>query len=245
MCDGQIRDVGDVLTPIVEDMVSQRIMYSQSPSNEWRDCSGVFLRLSSYVAGACPEQRDALVAPPGIGRYIEGGNNATALRAEARSSRDIARWYHSQGRFKPIYYDGMTSPSQIPDDLRRNRNLIRPGALVWFSFDRPRSADGVEGLFTRRVSRGPHINHMGTVTSVTRDVRGNVIGFEIFHGRSTGKAGSITKSHYWQWPTSHLSCSDLNDRSTCSKEYPTLGYWSQYLVGIGTLLPDPATISAN
>ena len=245
VCGGQVRSVANILEPIVQDMVSRTIPYTKDPSNEWRDCSGVFLRLSSYVAAACPEQQRSLAAPPGIRPYVEGGNNNAPISGKARTSREIAKWYESQGRFTPIYYDGITSSSQIPTDLRKYRNLIRPGALVWFSLARPSSADDLSGLFEKQVSRGPHINHMATVTSVTRDADDNVIGYEVFHGRSRKNPASVTKTHFWKWPTTYLKCSDSNDRSTCSKEYPTLGYWNQYLVGIGTLMPEPTTLSAN
>ena len=245
LCDGQIRNMEELLSPIVQDLSAQRILYAQNPSDEWRDCSGVFLRLSSYVAAACPEQQGALAARPGISRYVEGGNNTSSVQGYGRNSRSIAEWYAARGRFVPIYYDGVTSPGQIPPDLRRSRNLIRPGAVVWFSLDRPKASDGLSGLFVRNVSRGPHINHMATVTSVTRDENGDVVQYEMFHGRSTGKVASVTKAHFWTWPTGYLGCSDRSDRSTCTKEYPSLGYWKQYLVGIGTLLPEPQNVSAN
>jgi hypothetical protein len=228
-CGGQEMNLGDVLSPITTDMEAQKIPYSQDPKNEWRDCSGNFLRLSSYLASACPENQRYLAAPPGISDYTPGGNNVAPAGARARSSRDIAKWYESQGRFTAIYYDGVSTPSEIPPGLREHRNLIRPGAVLWFSLARPSSADGLDGLFTKRVSRGPHINHMGTVTKVTRNETGQVIRFAMYHGRSTGKPGSVTRAHYWTWPEDFLA--------NGTKEYPSLGYWNQYLVGIGTIVP--------
>jgi hypothetical protein len=228
-CSGQARNLGDVLAPIVSDMVAQRIPYTQNPSNEWRDCSGNFLRLSSYLASACPDNETYLAASPGIRDYRPGGDNAVPFEAPARSSRELARWYHEQGRFSPIYYDGVSSPADRPQGLDTIRNLIRPGAVLWFSLDRPLAANGLEGLFTKRVARGPHINHMGTVTEVTRDETGQLTSYAMYHGRSTGNPGSVTRAHYWTWPESYLAGG--------SKEYPSLGYWNQYLVGIGTIVP--------
>ncbi len=229
-CNGRVQNLRDVLAPIVADMSAQKIPYSQTPANEWRDCSGNFLRLSSYLASACPENGRYLAAPPGISDYRPGANNvAPDADLPGRASRDLARWYQQQGRFKPIYYDGVSTPSERPQDLVANRHLIRPGAVLWFSLDRPRSADGLEGLFTKRVSRGPHINHMGTVTEVTRDDNGEVISYAMYHGRSTGKPGSVTRAHFWTWPESYLA--------NGSKEYPSFGYWKQYLVGVGTIVP--------
>ena len=228
-CGNKIDNLEDILRPIVANMVSQKIPYAQDPRNEWRDCSGNFLRLSSYLASACPENQSHLVAPPGIRDYAPGSNNLAPSGAVARTSRGIAKWYQKQGRFTPIYYDGVTSPGQISADLRKNRHLVRPGAVVWFSLDRPTSQDGLEALFEKKVSRGPHINHMATVTSVNLDEDGQVAGFEMYHGRTTGKPGSVTKTHFWKWPDSYLKGG--------TKEYPSFGYWNQYLVGIASIVP--------
>jgi hypothetical protein len=175
VCDGEAKDLELILQPIVTDLVAQKIPYTRDPANEWRDCSGNFLRLSSYVASACPEQQVSLIAPPGIKAYRAGADNAVPYNLPYRSSRSVAQWYHKQGRFTPIYYDGTTSVSGVPADLDRYRDLIRPGAVLWFSRGRPTSAAGVNALFSKTGS-GAHINHMGTVTSVRRNERGEVIG---------------------------------------------------------------------
>ncbi len=228
-CGGKIDNLEDVLEPIVENMVAQKIPYTQNPANEWRDCSGNFLRLSSYLASVCPENQNYLIAPPGIRDYTPGGNNVAPSGVTARTSRAIAKWYQAQGRFTPIYYEGVTSPSEIPADLRKNRHLVRPGAVVWFSFGRPTSQDGLDALFEKKVSRGPHINHMATVTSVNLGEDGQVASFEMYHGRTTGKPGSVTKTHYWKWPDKYLKGD--------TKEYPSFGNWTQYLVGIAAIVP--------
>lgn len=236
-CSSEVTDLESVIQPIVEKMVSQQIPYTQNPANEWRDCSGNFLRLSSYLATACPESKAYLVAPPGIRDYTPGGNNVASLSANARTSRDIAKWYQSQGNFTPIYYDGVSSPSQVPDDLRNSRDLIRPGAVVWFSLDKPTAQDGVNGLFEKKVSRGPHINHVATVTAVHRGEDGQVESFEMYHGRTRGKPGSVTKTHFWKWPDRYLHGG--------TREYPSFGYWKQYLVGIAPIVPSVNTVAAN
>ena len=76
------------------------------------------------------------------------------------------------------------------------------------------------------------INHMGTVTTVERDASGNVVRFEMYHGRSKGKPGAVTKHHYWSWPAVYTSR---------GKAYPSFGYWKQRLVGISTIVPTIAT----
>lgn len=226
-CNGELRSMADILRPLTQRMHDQRIPYTQNPSDEWRDCSGNFLRLSSYVAAACLESEDYLAAPPGITDYAVGGNNKAPGREKARDTRTLGKWYHEQGRFIPIYYDGVTDISQAPPALIEHRELIKPGAVVWFARKKPSTEDGLDGLWYRGAS-GAHINHMGTVRAVTRDEEGNVISYEMYHGRNPRKPAAITKHHYWAWP----SIFTLN-----GQQYPPFGYWNQFLVGIGTLLP--------
>ncbi len=234
-CNGKVTDLQNVLDPIVAKMTAQQIPYTRNPANEWRDCSGNFLRLSSYLASACPDNQAFLAAPAGITDYRAGADNTAPRNGPAaggetpRRSRDIARWYNAQGRFTPIYYDGINAPDERPADLAAIRERIRPGAVLWFSLSQPTSNDGLEGLFTKTVSRGPHINHMAVVTDVTRDQNGHVTEYAMYHGRTAGKPGSVTRVHYWDWPKKYLD--------NGKKAYPSLGYWNQYLVGIGTLVP--------
>jgi|GEM_PF-5621991 len=229
-CGGEVLSMADILMPITEKMHRQHIAYSQVKNpDQWRDCSGNFLRLSSYVAAACPGNTDHLAAPPGITDYVPGGTNAIPGRAKARDSRSLGKWYHEQGRFMPIFYDDvMGNTAAAPQDLITNRNRIKPGSVLWFARAQPTRADGLDGLWGRGTS-GAHINHMATVRAVTRDEGGNVVGFEMYHGRREGKPGAVTKSHFWEWPDRYT-----NGGTT---KYPPLGYWGQYLVGIGTLLP--------
>ncbi len=228
MCGGKLNKLENILQPIVDRMVAQKIPYTQDPANEWRDCSGNFLRLTSYFASECPEQQNSLIAPPGIKDFRPGGNNVGPGNVTARSSRSVAEWYQKKGRFTPIYYDGVQSPSQIPADLRKYRNLIRPGAVLWFSRGKPTSADGLDALF-QKTSSGTHINHMGTVTAVKKNETGEVVSFEMFHGRTKSKPASVTRTHFWKWPDKYLQGG--------TKEYPSFGYWGQSLVGIATFSP--------
>lgn len=231
LCDGEAKDLEMILQPVVTDLSAQKIPYTRDPANEWRDCSGNFLRLSSYLASACPEQQENLIAPPGIRAYQAGADNAVPFDVPYRSSRAVAQWYHKQERFTPIYYDGTRSVSGVPADLDRYRDLIRPGAVLWFSRGRPTSAGGVNALFNK-TGTGSHINHMGTVTSVRRNENGEVIGYAMYHGHGTAAKGtpaSVTKGQYWDWPARLLGGG--------TKEYPPMGYWSQRLVGIGSLVP--------
>lgn len=220
-----------MLTPVVETLVAQKIPYSRTPANEWRDCSGNFLRLSSAVAAVCPEHATNLIAPAGVKPYASDANNAVPFDVPYRSSRSVARWYHDKGLFVPIYYDDAPAVTDVPAKLLEHRHLIRPGAVVWFSRGRPQSGEGIDALFEKTGS-GSHINHMATVTDVSRDDDGNVISYKMFHGHGRADKGtpaSVTDRQFFVWPARLLA--------NGTKSYPPLGYWSQRLVGVGTLVP--------
>jgi len=227
LCGDEVKSMADILRPITQKMDDQQIPYAQNPSDEWRDCSGNFLRLSSYVASACRGNDDNLAAPPGITDYIDGGDNKAPGAEKARDSRTLGKWYHEQGRFIPIYYDGVTDISQPPPDLVDNRHLIKPGAVLWFARKKPFKEAGLNGLWFRGPS-GAHINHMGTVVAVNQREDGLVISYQMYHGRNPRKRAAITKHHYWTWPSAF---------TLSGQKYPPFGYWGQFLVGIGTLLP--------
>ena len=221
-------DINKVLQPVVTSMVEQRIPYTQSPADEWRDCSGNFLRISSYLAGQCPALDFA--APSGINDYRLGGNNKAPGPSEARTTRGIAAWYDERGMFTPVFYDE-TEIDEAPQSLSSLRNRIKPGTVLWFSLWKPVAADGKARLFEES---GGMITHMGTVVSVTKDPRGNVSGWEMYHGQNQRKGSGIT-SHWWDWPVKFTSG---------GKRYPPGGYWNQRIVGmaesIGVALDDEA-----
>lgn len=218
MCGGRLTDLEEVIRPIIASMVAQEIPYTQDPANEWRDCSGTFLRLSSYLAETCPELNGRLVATKGIRDYEPGADNdAGPASAAARTTRSIAKWYSENKSFVPIYYDPALGDRKALAELR---DLIRPGAVLWFSRQKPSKTAGLQPLFTRQ------INHMGTVVSVKRDAAGHVVRYTMYHGRSKGKKARVTEHHYWQWPTMF---------TRGGKTYPPLGYWDQYLVGIAPI----------
>jgi hypothetical protein len=215
-CNGRVTPLAEVLQPVVARLERQKIPYGRQPAREWRDCSGNFLRLSSYLADSCPEFADVLAAPAGIADFAPDGRNAVPLEPKARSNHDIALWYQEQGRFVPIAYDDASDITEAPADLHRYRNLISPGAVLWFA-NQPRST-------------GPRLryNHMGTVTAVVHDRDGNVVGYSMYHGwGKPGNPAGVTKAHYWLWPDYY----NKRDR------YAPLGFWTQRLVGIGTLVP--------
>jgi len=212
----QCQNIEKVLQSIVVSMVAQKIPYSQNPSNEWRDCSGNFLRLSSYVADQCRDVQ--LVAPSGITDYTKGGRNKAPGGEQARTTRGIAKWYDDKDVFTPIFYDN-TAIDQAPVTLVEIRNKIKPGTVLWFSREKPLKANGKINLYKEN---GGMINHMATVVRITKDDRGNVTGWDMYHGQNQEKGSGVT-SHWWDWPAMYTSN---------GKKYPPGGYWSQRIVGI-------------
>jgi hypothetical protein len=210
------------ITPAIDWMRSQHILYTQSPSDEWRDCSGNFLRLSSRIATICPGLH--LAAPPGIKAFVKGGDNQRPGREEARSTRGLARWYDDRDAFIPVYYDA-TNPLDAPATLVQFRNRIKTGTVLWFSPRVPLSAGGKEGLYAEQ---GGAINHMGTVISVTRDQAGNVTGWDMYHGQNPRLHNEVT-SHLWK-------------RSGRSRPVPQGGYGSQRIVGFAESIIPSAPI---
>ena len=210
--------VGDLLTVIADGLTRQRIPYGRPTPDEWRDCSGAFLRLSSYLASACPGS-DTLAAPPGVEAYRPEGPNVPDVVAYARSSRDLARFMHAQGRFVPITYGDTPKKGALSAAVARYRHLLKPGAVVWFS-QRPLLeplGGELEQLLVTNLKR-THIHHVGTVVDVEQDEDGEVIAFAMFHGRNPGQVASITTDHRVD-------------------HWPPFGNADQYLTGIGTLLP--------
>jgi hypothetical protein len=229
MCGGRLIDLEDILQPIAERLMSQQISYSQVDAHEWRDCSGNFLRLSSYVAERCPELNGRLAATKGVRDFVHGDNNtARPATAVARTTRDIARWYAENDSFIPVYYD-QDSDEQLT--LAKYRDHIKPGTVLWFAREKPNPSAGMAPLFASQ------INHMGTVISVERDENGELLSYNMYHGRNENKVATVTKDHYWDWPDKFTSG---------GKQYPPLGYWTQYLVGIAPIAPvsEPIMLSS-
>jgi hypothetical protein len=212
---GRTLALADLLPSIADSIARQHIPYSLSDPDEWRDCSGVFLRLSSYVAGVCPSERAHLAAPAGVSAYVAGASNVLGLRPAARSSRDLARWYQDEGRFVALEYP----PGQsLRATLDRYRYLIKPGSVLWFA-RRPSGTEEPRRLFVKTEDAG--IRHVGTVVATERDEDGRVVQYSMYHAGNTGRDATVTDEHRFE-PTGGG---------------PPFGNGDDYLVAIGTLLP--------
>lgn len=214
------------IEPALEWMQSQNIIYTQSPSDEWRDCSGNFLRLSSRIASMCSNV--SMAAPAGVSKYIPGGDNKRPGLAEARTTRGLARWYDDKGLFVPVYYDDQDTYA-APPVLAEFRNKIQTGTVFWFSKEVPRSEQGIEHLYREGSGTRGIIGHMGTVVDVTRDDdTGDVIGWTMYHGQNPRVHNELT-THKWE-------------KSGVRRPIPQGGYDIQRIVGFAPhLVPELAT----
>lgn len=229
--------LGTTVNSIVDRLTEQKIPYVLASDTdrigEWRDCSGIFLRFSSALAAACPALESQLAASAGVKAYAPGQANRVegVTTPGQRSTRTIAQWYHKQGSFTPVVYpsprDGAaaTTPADV-EALAEIRDGIKVGTVLWFSRHKPQKNEDIQALFDR------HINHMGIVTKiVTDDDTGQLKSYEMFHGHGdAGNPAKTTEKHYWKWPEYYRN----------SEQYPPLGYWNQYLVGIAPVFSRPA-----
>lgn len=122
----------------------------------------------------------------------------------ARDSRSLARWYKKKRNLIVI------------DDPLEKRNLIRPGAVMFFG----KSGQQYSQLTTEKViANYPNhiIQHIGVVTEVKYDLKGNVEGYTMLHGRRKGVTAQ--RSHYHQIKPPRLG-------------YPILGNWNQQWVAM-------------
>ncbi|MFQ3201180.1 MAG: hypothetical protein ACI9SK_001911 [Zhongshania sp.] len=196
-------------------MESQKIIYTQQPTNEWRDCSGNFLRLSSRIAEKCPGVK--MAAPAGIRKFTLNGDNAAPGEPEARTTRELAKWYDDRKLFTPVFYD--EDAFAAPANLTQFRNKIKPGTVFWFSRKIPKFEDGKTSLYKQP---GGAIGHMGTVVKVEKDNNGNVVGWTMYHGQNSRKHNGTT-SHKWA-------------ESGIRQRVPQGGYGTQRIVGFAPYL---------
>lgn len=215
------------IAPAFEWMAKQTILYTQDPADEWRDCSGNFLRLSSRIASMCPTVQ--MAAPAGIKPFDPNGDNKRPGQEEARSTRALAKWYDEKDLFVPVYYDGHDA-TLAPPSLAAFRNDIKPGTVFWFSFAIPKSSQGKENLYRESSDGKGVIGHMGTVVDVQKDENEEVISWTMYHGQNSKKHNGIT-THRW-------------NKSRPSSNNPQGGWGTQRIVGYAPhLVPELAALN--
>lgn len=123
---------------------------------------------------------------------------------DARDSRSLAKWFDSNNNFTII------------NDAVDQRNLIRPGAVMFFGrSDQKYNNLNMDNLTTDVIA------HIGVVTEVTKDENGDITGYVMMHGRRPGVHAQ--RSHYHQIAPPRAG-------------FPPLGNWSQQWVGIAYIM---------
>ncbi|MEM7369499.1 MAG: hypothetical protein AAF587_12930 [Bacteroidota bacterium] len=133
--------------------------------------------------------------------------------SKTRDSRSIARWFHDNNNLVLV------------QDPMKVRHLIKPGSVMFFGRPNQRYSNlTIESMAGTPGKRGA-IFHVGVVTEVNYDEQGNVIGYVLMHGKSTGKAAGRT--HYHKVEPPRIG-------------YPILGSWNQQWVAIANIMTPKA-----
>lgn len=189
------KKIGEVLSAVSKVMEEKKLAYV---SSMMQDCSGIFHQLKDSLQSRLPS-------------LAAGSQFQYPTPQVARSSRQIADWYHKNNNLL------------IVQDPIACKNSIRPGSVMFYGkANRVFKNIDIDMLTDRNnnyTSNGA-IQHIAVVTAVTRDKDGNVIDYTIMHGRRPGK-------------TAHRSGS--KEVQSRNKELPAFGHWSQQWVGIANM----------
>ncbi len=189
--------IGSVLTSISENLEAKRLAYI---SSQMQDCSGIFHQLKDSIQQRLPSLAES------------GGSFQYPSPAEARSSRQIADWYHEKNNLL------------IVEDAMASRNSIRPGSVLFYGKSGKRFSDINIDMLTDRnnnYTQNGAIQHIAVVTNVKTDENENVIEYTIMHGRNKRIHASRSGSKAVQ--------------SLRTKGLPPFGNWKQQLVAIANI----------
>lgn len=162
-----------MLETIARELEAKKLAYVSSLG---QDCSGIFHQIKDSIQVRMPTLAD------------QSKYTYPTFRDD-RNSRQIADWYYRNGNL------------HIVQDAMADRNLIRPGTVVFFGrTDEHYSNIGIDlltnpGKFVHDGTKGK-IYHVAVVTSVEKDDAGNVIKYTIMHGRNTKYPASRSSGNY-------------------------------------------------
>lgn len=193
LCFNDADELSLQLSLFAEGIEKDSVMYDNKNSANLADCSGMFLRVTRFVKFKC-DRYD----------YPEPKT--------ARGTRELVTWYHNKNNLILV--------KNNKEDALTKRNLIKPGAVLFFG----RSGQVYNDVNISVAQQ--NVAHMGTVTEVKKDAEGNVIGYTMFHGRSAGKIAQ--RSFYHSIEPPRLG-------------YPVLGNWNQQWLGIAYIMTPKAT----
>lgn len=189
------KKISEVLSAVSKVMEDKKLAYV---SSMMQDCSGIFHQLKDSLQTRLPSLK-------------AGGQYQYPTPQVARSSRQIADWYHKNNNLL------------IVQDPLACKNSIRPGAVMFYGKSNRVFKDIDIDMLTDRnnnyTSNGA-IQHIAVVTAVSLDEDGNVVDYTIMHGRRPGKSAHRSGSK------------EVQSRN---KTLPAFGHWSQQWVGIANI----------
>ncbi|WP_446009256.1 hypothetical protein [Candidatus Electrothrix sp.] len=180
-----LNDVSGPLHEVVNTLEKKSLLYATQPLT---DCSGIFHRVVQGLKDQCPAKKF-----PSLEKY--------------RDSRDIARWYHEQGKL------------QLVKNAVDSTDLLQPGAVLFFGKNGSQYREfSVEELLNPQKG----IAHLGIVVNVHKDASGQVVHYELFHGY--GRKGKTP-----------ASVTDWHKRTPTRASYPPFGNGRQQWVAVARL----------
>lgn len=190
------KKISEVLSAISQNLEDKKLDYI---SSKMQDCSGIFHQLKDSIQQRLPT-------------LAAGMEYQYPSPSVARSSRQIADWYHKNNNLL------------IVEDPIASKNSIRPGSVMFFGKTYKKFNNLNIDMLTDRnnnyTSNGA-IQHIAVVTSVTTDAEGNVIDYTMMHGRRPGKTASRSGSK------------EVQSRN---ETLPAFGHWGQQWVGVANIV---------
>jgi hypothetical protein len=178
--DGQmaVRTVNEERLGIILDLISQDLEAQELEyiSSKGQDCSGIYHKIKDLV-----QKKMSVLGDKTKFHYPSF--------TEDRNSRQIAQWYYDHNNF------------HIVQNAIADRNLITPGTVVFFGRTEEKYSNITIDLLTnpgKFVHDGTNgkIMHIAVVTKVEKDDAGNVVKYDMMHGRNSRNFASRTTANY-------------------------------------------------
>ncbi len=165
---------------VAKKIEAQRLLYNSRNPSKLQDCSGIFHRVLKKVAAKIE---------PNCSQYIFPS-------LQARSSKNLARWYHDHNNFILI-----GNPQEAG-------NLIKIGTVVFYGQQGKRYKKPTINLLTSREG----VQHIGLVVEVERDANGKLLNYGLFHGHGKTGVQAADITYFHRWKDSHLAYGNGNQQ---------------------------------
>ncbi|MFK7932138.1 MAG: hypothetical protein AB8G22_01430 [Saprospiraceae bacterium] len=190
------KKISEILSIISANLEAKKLAYKPSLL---QDCSGIFHQLKDSLQVRLPALKASAT-------YEYPSPNI------ARSSRQIANWYHERRNLI------------IVEDAIASQESIRPGTVLFFGKSGKKYKNiTIEQLTDRdnNFTSNGIISHVAIVTNVVLDENGKIKYYTMMHGRNSKKHAARTDSKEVQ--------------SKFTKGLPPFGYWSKQLVAVANV----------